>query len=85
MRKNAPGADAGCEMNDKSSDSELCMTLERVTEEDLVAEWRLEQFTLLGFDLDDAVRLADSDADLNRARKLVTDGCPLSIALRILL
>ena len=68
-------------MHETSSDLELCLTLERLTEEDLVAEWRLEQFGLLGFDLGDAVRLAESDADLNRARKLVADGCPLGKAL----
>jgi hypothetical protein len=72
-------------MNEMSSDSEVCLIPERVTEEDIVTEWRVEQFSLLGFDLGDAVRLADSDADLNRARKLVADGCPLSVALQILL
>lgn len=72
-------------MNDTPSTTELCLTPEGETEEDLVALWRLEQFSLLGFDLVDAVRLSNSTADLHRGRKLVADGCPLATALRILL
>jgi len=71
-------------MNEMPSTTEL-LTPGGETEEDLVARWRLEQFSLLGFDVVDGVLLANSDADLHRARKLVADGCPLSTAKRILL
>jgi len=38
--------------------------------------WRVLQFQELGFDLRDAVELADSAADLGQARRLVATGCP---------
>jgi hypothetical protein len=38
--------------------------------------WRVLQFQELGFDLRDAIELADSAADLGQARRLVAVGCP---------
>ena len=46
--------------------------------------WRFEQFVSLGFDDENACLLAESDADLHRARSLAAVGCPLSVALQIL-
>jgi hypothetical protein len=48
--------------------------------------WRLDQFIDLGFDVVRASLMADdSRVDLAQARKLVTLGCPLETASRILL
>ena len=54
-------------------------------EEDLVSEWRFDQFHRLGFSDEQATLLAESDGDLNRARSLIDAGCPLIVALQILL
>ena len=56
-----------------------------VAEEELVSQWRFDQFDQLGFDEEEACLLAESDADLNRAHSLVAVGCPLSVALQILI
>lgn len=56
-----------------------------VAEEELVSQWRFDQFHQLGFDEEEACLLAESDADLNRARSLVAVRCPLSVALQILI
>lgn len=53
-------------------------------EEERVWCWRFEQFHQLGFDEQHACLLAESDADLNRARSLAAVGCPLTVALQIL-
>lgn len=45
--------------------------------------WRFDQFRLLGFADEDAWTLVDSGADLQRTRSLVNAGCPLHLALRI--
>jgi hypothetical protein len=55
-----------------------------VEEEERVWCWRYEQFLTLRFSIDQASQLAESDADLNRARSLIAVGCPLSVALQIL-
>jgi hypothetical protein len=55
------------------------------SEEELVSLWRFDQFHQLGFDEEEACLLAESDADLNRARTLVAVRCPLSVALQILI
>jgi hypothetical protein len=52
------------------------------TEEDLegeerrVYDWRLREFGQLTGSIEAAERLAVSDADLGRARKMVAEGCP---------
>jgi hypothetical protein len=56
-----------------------------VAEEELVSQWRFDQFHQLGFGEEEACLLAESDADLNRARSLVAVRCPLSVALQILI
>jgi hypothetical protein len=47
--------------------------------------WRLAEFTLLGFAYSESVVLAGTRVDLAEARKLVTRGCPIETASRILL
>ena len=56
-----------------------------ITQEELVAIWRYDQFHQIGFSDEDAYLLAESDVDLNRARSLITSGCPHSLALKILI
>ena len=60
------------------------LTEELEIEDRRVAHWRFDQFSLLGFHEDDAWLLSASDADLGRARSLAAAGCPLDLALRIL-
>lgn len=55
-----------------------------LTEEELVSQWRFDQFLTLGFDVEYASVLAESDADLSRARSLVAVGCPLTAVVQIL-
>jgi hypothetical protein len=50
-----------------------------------VLEWRFAQFKALGFGDEDAWLLSDSGADLAFTRSLVGSGCPLHLALRIVL
>jgi hypothetical protein len=52
-------------------------------EDQRVTRWRFDQFRLLGFGEEDAWMLVDSGADLQLARTLVGSGCPLHLALRI--
>jgi hypothetical protein len=54
-------------------------------EDQRVVGWRFEQFRLLGFGDEDSWLLVDSGADLQLARSLVGAGCPLHLALRIVL
>jgi len=52
-------------------------------EDQRVVGWRFDQFRLLGFGEEDAWLLVDSGADLQLTRSLVGSGCPLHLALRI--
>ena len=54
-------------------------------EDERVASWRFDQFSSLGFGDEDAWLLADSGADLQLTRSLAGAGCPLHLALRIVL
>jgi hypothetical protein len=54
------------------------------TEDERVARWRLDQFSALGFSIEDAWTLSISEADLGTARSLAEAGCPLQLALQIL-
>jgi hypothetical protein len=54
-------------------------------EDQRVVGWRFDQFRLLGFGEEDSWLLVDSGADLQLARSLVGAGCPLHLALRIVL
>ena len=47
--------------------------------------WRVDQFRRLGFGDDEVWTLALSEADLGEARRLGSAGCPIELALRILL
>jgi hypothetical protein len=58
-------------------------TYELSLEDQRVVSWRFEQFRLLGFSDEDAWMLVDSGADLQLTRSLVGAGCPLHLALRI--
>ncbi len=55
-----------------------------VLEQQLVLQWRREQFGRLGFDGVDARLLAESSADLGLARRLRGAGCSVDLAFRIL-
>jgi hypothetical protein len=54
-------------------------------EDQRVVSWRFDQFRLLGFGEEDAWMLVDSGADLQLTRSLVGAGCPLHLALRIVI
>jgi len=54
-------------------------------EDQRVAGWRFDQFRLLGFSPEDCWLLVDSGADLQLTRSLIGSGCPLDLALRIVL
>jgi len=54
-------------------------------EEVRVNGWRFEQFSALGFDLQQVAALVYSAVDLNVARRLIAAGCSPIIAARILL
>jgi hypothetical protein len=73
------------ETEDIPSGTELDVLGERAAESDPVLCWRLDQFISLGFEQGDALVLSQSRADLHSARKLVAAGCPLSLAVQILL
>ena len=52
-------------------------------EDQRVVGWRFDQFRLLGFGDEDCWLLVDSGADLQLTRSLIGAGCPLHLALRI--
>ena len=54
-------------------------------DEVLVNGWRFEQFSALGFDLQQVAALVYSAVDLNAARRLIAAGCSPIVAARILL
>ena len=54
-------------------------------EDQRVVGWRFDQFRSLGFGEEDSWLLVDSGADLQLTRSLVGAGCPLHLALRIVL
>lgn len=54
-------------------------------EDQRVVVWRFDQYRLLGFGEEDAWMLVDAGADLQLTRQLVGAGCPLQLALRIVL
>jgi hypothetical protein len=65
------------------SAAELPPTDELSPEDQRVAGWRYDQFRLLGFGQDDCWLLVESGADLQLTRSLIGAGCPLHLALRI--
>lgn len=58
-------------------------TDELSSEDQRVAGWRYDQFRSLGFGDEDCWLLVESGADLQLTRSLVGAGCPLHLALRI--
>jgi hypothetical protein len=56
------------------------------TENERVERWRAEVLERVGYDALSAHELAArTDVDLHRAIKLIEEGCPAEVALRILL
>ena len=56
------------------------------TENERVERWRTEVLERVGYDLVSAHAIASrTDIDLHRAIKLIEEGCPPEVALRILL
>ena len=58
-------------------------TDELSSEDRRVVGWRYDQFRLLGFGDEDCWLLVESGADLQLTRSLIGAGCPLHLALRI--
>ena len=58
-------------------------TDELSSEDQRVVGWRYDQFRSLGFGDEDCWLLVESGADLQLTRSLVGSGCPLHLALRI--
>lgn len=54
-------------------------------EDERVLRWRYEEIRKLGMNRVEARLLAEAGADLNLLRKLVSDGCPPELAVRIAL
>lgn len=53
---------------------------------ELVEQWRVQSLSRVGYDLESATVLAAShEVDLHRAMRLLERGCPVDIALQILL
>lgn len=58
-------------------------TDELSSEDQRVVGWRYDQFRSLGFGEEECWLLVDSGADLQLTRSLIGSGCPLHLALRI--
>ncbi|MGH3127435.1 MAG: hypothetical protein ACRDPX_05925 [Gaiellaceae bacterium] len=58
-------------------------TDELSSEDQRVVGWRYDQFRSLGFGDAECWLLVDSGADLQLTRSLIGSGCPLHLALRI--
>ena len=58
-------------------------TEELSSEDQRVVGWRYDQFRSLGFGDEDCWLLVESGADLQLTRSLIGAGCPLHLALRI--
>jgi hypothetical protein len=55
------------------------------TEQDRVFASRMHNFLVLGFNMSDANRLAGSNVDWHEVERLLRAGCPLDLALKIVL
>lgn len=56
------------------------------TELERIEQWRAEELERAGYPVLDAARLAERhDVDLHRATDLISQGCPVPVALEILL
>jgi hypothetical protein len=65
------------------SAAEFPPTEQLSAEDQRVAGWRFDQFRLLGFGEEECWLLVESGADLQLTRSLIGAGCPLHLALRI--
>ena len=76
-------------MGEKAKEGSMSTTqlrARRAPEERCVELWRFEQLLQAGYDRRAASRLASRrDVDLHAATELVTNGCAVETALRILL
>lgn len=54
------------------------------SEQEKVDVWKLQEFRRLGFDEHDAELLVAAGADLHDTARMLTNGCPLTTALLIL-
>ena len=71
---------------DDSEQAEFPLEPDQSDEARRTCFWRLDQFDRLGFDFARAGMMADdSQIDLALARRLISSGCPLETAARILL
>ncbi len=53
---------------------------------EVVEQWRVQSLSRVGYDLESATVLAAShEVDLHRAMRLLERGCPVDLALQILL
>jgi hypothetical protein len=60
--------------------------LARDTELDRIEQWRAEELERAGYPVKEAARLAERhDVDLHRAIDLISQGCPVPVAVEILL
>ena len=60
--------------------------LPRDTELERIEQWRAEELERVGYPVRDAARLAARhDVDLHLATDLIRQGCPVAVALQILL
>ena len=55
----------------------------RLDEELDVIRWRVRRLLGIGFELDEAARLALSPVDIHELEHLIGNGCPLETAVRI--
>ena len=55
----------------------------RLDEELDVVRWRVRRLLGIGFELDEAARLALSRIDIHELEHLIGNGCPLETAVRI--
>ena len=72
-------AEAQHSVEEETAPSELS------AEDELVLRWRYDEIRKLGVNRIEARLLADAGADLNLLRKLVGEGCPPELAVRIAL
>lgn len=55
----------------------------KLTDDQRLRAFRFEQFTRMGFDLEQAETLANSGVSWHEVVRLVANGCPCELALRI--
>jgi hypothetical protein len=81
------GADNGAmdQVDDTETVEEVDEEVGPTPEQQQIMSWRLSQISALGIDQLDAQLLAETGADLGLLRRLVGQGCPPPLAVRIAL